>query len=324
MVRRHQLHGGEPSGRPIYQVKLERRKHRVMKSLRRGPMDVEFYARVATKGIGHRPDSEKIVAVPVDKAWRPVVATSILVKLLANRCEERDLRYFPDSIRAKRRAGTLTLADLLAVGDSELRVYVFAYRRRAGTRWMIRRKYDPGAIKPGVFDGGRVAVPDDGLPPKRPDLEEAGGETADATAEVVRSPPATRIALTTKGFARAVIQLCRAASSAPLVRSYSRRASLRTLLDRDMRRGCRCCGVVTSPMNRSRLTARIRLPMLRRRHAVAWTSCAARFSSRADRRAKSSVARYIRRSKARRRGPTASHTGRSTCLTFSAQGLVAS
>lgn len=168
---------GELSGQPIYQVKLERRKHRVLKSLRRGPMDVQFYARVATKGIGHRPKSEKIVAIPVDKAWRPVVGASVLVKLLTNRCEERDLRYFPDSIRSKRRSGTLTLADLLAVGESELRVYVFAYRRRAGTRWMSRGKYDRHAIKPGVFDGGRVAIPEDGRPPMRPDLKEPGGET---------------------------------------------------------------------------------------------------------------------------------------------------
>jgi hypothetical protein len=140
-------------------------------------MDVRFYARVATKGIGHRPRAEKIVAIPVDKAWRPVVATSTLVKLLAHRCEERDLRYFPDSIRSKRRAGTLTLTDLLEVGNSELRVYVFAYRRRAGTRWMIRRKYVRSAIKPGVFVRGRVVVPDDGRPPIRPDLEEAPDTT---------------------------------------------------------------------------------------------------------------------------------------------------
>ena len=168
---------GEPSGQPIYQVRLERSKPRVLKSLRRGPMDVRFYARVATRGVGHRPSAEKIVAIPVDKAWRPVVATSTFVKLLAHRCEERDLRYFPDSIRSKRRAGTLTLADLLEVGDSELRVYVFAYRRRAGTRWMIRRKYVRSAIKPGLFDGGRVAVPEDGRPPKRPDLEEVADTT---------------------------------------------------------------------------------------------------------------------------------------------------
>ncbi len=173
---------GEPSGHPIYQVKLERRKHRVFKALRRGPMDVQFHARVATKGIGYRPKLEKIVAIPVDKDWRPVVAKSVLVKLLVGQCEERHLRYFPDAVRSKRRAGTLTLEDLLKVGESELRVYVFAYRRRAGSRWMARAKYGPDAIKPGLYEGLRVVVPEDGRPPRRPDLD----ETAETSRHEIR------------------------------------------------------------------------------------------------------------------------------------------
>jgi hypothetical protein len=142
----------------------------LLKQYRRGPIDLEFYARIAVKGIGYRPEKEKIVAIPVDKQWRPALGRSTLVKFHPEQCDERDLRYFPGHILAKRRQGTLTIADLLGVGDAKLRVYVFANRPRAGTRWMLRGQYKLEAIKPGVFDGMEIEPPSDGRPPKRPDL----------------------------------------------------------------------------------------------------------------------------------------------------------
>jgi hypothetical protein len=161
---------GSPSGDPIHQVKLGRRRRKLLKKYRPGPIDLSFYARIAVEGIGYRPDAEKVVAIPVSKSWRPAVGRSTLIKLLPAECDPRDLRYFPPEILEKRRRGTLTTADLLSVGDAKLRVYVFANRPRTGTRWMLKAQYDRHAVKPGVFDGMKVSVPEDGCPPKRPDL----------------------------------------------------------------------------------------------------------------------------------------------------------
>lgn len=163
---------GQPSGRPVYQVKLFRRRRRVWKG-RRLPMDLTFNARVAVEGLGHRRNTEKIVPIPVTKSWRPVVAQSVLLSLLPEKCSADDLRYFPEDIREKCRLGTLTLEDLLSTGTTAtLRVYVFAYRPYVGTRWMIRGRYTSPAIKPGRFAEGRgtVEVSTDGKPPEVDDL----------------------------------------------------------------------------------------------------------------------------------------------------------
>ncbi len=173
---------GDPSGRSIYQVKIGRTRRRLLRPLRRGPMDARFYARVAVTGIGFRPHVEKVVPIPLDKEWRPVVAQAIAITLLPEICNERDLRYFPETIRKTRRDGSLNLADLLAVGDACLRVYAFAYRRRAGTRWMLRGIYTHGSIRPGDFRHGRLSIEEtsDGRPPRRPDPERP--ELSDAPA----------------------------------------------------------------------------------------------------------------------------------------------
>lgn len=156
-------------GRATHRVKLGRRKRWIWK--RRGsPIDVTFRARVGVRGIGPSPGTEKIVAIPVDKEWRPVIASAVFVNLLPEQCDARDLRHFPVEIRTKRADGTLDLNDLLRVGNAELRVYVFAYRPRVGTRWMRRQKYTLDAIQPGVFKGLKVLAPGDGKPPVRPDL----------------------------------------------------------------------------------------------------------------------------------------------------------
>lgn len=160
---------GEESGMAIHQVKLGRRRRRIWK--RRGsPTDVTFRARVAVTGIGEKSRAEKIVAIPVDKEWRPVVGQAVLVTLLPEQCDERDLRYFPNDIRSKRANRTLRLEDLLRIENTELRVYVFAYRPRVGTRWMRRGKYTLKSIQPGGFRGMTIDPPEDGKPPVRPDL----------------------------------------------------------------------------------------------------------------------------------------------------------
>jgi hypothetical protein len=163
---------GMPSRRPVYQVKLLRRRRRIFKN-RRNPMDLMFRARVATWGIGNRPNNEKIVPIPTTRPWRPSVGRTVLLPLAPHLCEEEDLRYFPTEIRKKCRAGTLTLDDLLTAGErSELRVYVFAYRPYIGTRWMLRGRYTHDDIKPGRFQagGGVVIVPPDRRPPEVEDL----------------------------------------------------------------------------------------------------------------------------------------------------------
>jgi hypothetical protein len=136
-------------------------------------MDITFNARVAVWGLGRRPDSEKIVSIPVTKSWRPSVGRSVNVVLMPELCGEIDLRYFPDEVREKRSNGSLRLEDLLSAGTcSVLRVYVFAYRPYVGTRWMLRGKYDRNAIKPGYFfpRSGKVDVRPDGAPPPVDDI----------------------------------------------------------------------------------------------------------------------------------------------------------
>jgi hypothetical protein len=136
---------GDVSGRPIHRVKLGRRKRWIWKR-RGGPIDVTFRARVAVTNIGTS-TAEKVVAIPVSKDWRPVIGRAVLVHLLPEECDMRNLRHFPPEIHRKRAAGTLGLDDLLGVGDAELRVYVFAYRPRVGTRWMRRQKYTIESIR---------------------------------------------------------------------------------------------------------------------------------------------------------------------------------
>jgi len=158
---------GDETGRAIHRVKLGRGRRRIW-NRRGGPIDVTFRARVAVTSIGTS-TGENIVAIPVSKEWRPVIGRAVLVHLLPQDCDVRDLRHFPQEIHRKRADGTLRLDDLLRVGDAELRVYVFAYRRRVGTRWMLRQKYTVEAIQPGVFQGLKVRQARDGQPPAQPE-----------------------------------------------------------------------------------------------------------------------------------------------------------
>jgi hypothetical protein len=198
----------EQSGRAIHQVQFSRRQRRlwpgpltrVMNDVRlalrkrrlwprrRNPMDVTFHARVAVTGIGLRPKSEKIVPIPVEKEWRPVVAGGgVLTALFPEHCDPRELRYFPQDIKNKRAAGTLNLQDLLGVSDAELRMYAFAYRPHVGTRLMVRQAYRLSDIVPGEYVHGEVERSSDGKPPRRPEMLPPARYTAAPTVEQVGS-----------------------------------------------------------------------------------------------------------------------------------------
>ncbi len=94
---------GVRSGDPIYRVRIgPARRGRLWKMLRlarfirrRGPIDVAFYARLAVFGLGLNRNSEFVLPIPVEKAWRPSVQGGLLTTLLPNECREFDLRYFP-------------------------------------------------------------------------------------------------------------------------------------------------------------------------------------------------------------------------------------
>jgi hypothetical protein len=133
---------GDPSGRPIYRVKLFRPRRLIYKG-RRNPIDASFGARVAVTGVGRYQNYEKIIEIPVHREWLPSLGNLVHLWLMPERCDLRDLREFPDEIQEACRRQELTLEALLSSGiGSELRVYVFAYRPYMGTR--CRRPTIPG------------------------------------------------------------------------------------------------------------------------------------------------------------------------------------
>jgi hypothetical protein len=117
---------GEESGLAIHRVKLGRSRRRLWK-YRGSPMDVTFRARVAVDGIGAKGSAEKVVAIPVDKEWRPVIASAVLVNLRPELCDERDLRYFPTDVRAKRANGTCELTTCCGLVNPPRAVSAFGW-----------------------------------------------------------------------------------------------------------------------------------------------------------------------------------------------------
>jgi hypothetical protein len=167
---------GRPSGRPMYSVRFGRRSDlgapetQLGRLLRRavfkGPIDVTFSARLAivepNRESGAR---EKVALVPIDKTWRPSVNPGVILWLFPERCDLEQLRTFPEDIRAKREAGTITLEDFLRVEGAELRLYAFCYRRYMGTRFVKYTQYQLGHIRPGGHKRGRfVPASADKLP----------------------------------------------------------------------------------------------------------------------------------------------------------------
>jgi hypothetical protein len=172
---------GRSSGRHMYAVRFGRRsdvgrpESRLGGLLRRrifkGPIDVTFHARVAIVEQGESEvRKEKVVPIPLDKAWRPSVNPGVILWLLPERCDLELLRTFPDDIRAKREAGTLTLEDLLDRDGSQLRLYAFCYRRYMGTRFVKYSKYTQHDLRPGSHKKGRFVPAPAGKLPQREDI----------------------------------------------------------------------------------------------------------------------------------------------------------
>jgi hypothetical protein len=171
---------GRSSGRHMYAVRFGRRsdlrrpESRLGGLLRRrvfrGPIDVTFNARVAIVEQDERGvRKEKVVPIAIDKDWRPSVSPGVILWLLPERCDPELLRTFPNDIRAKREAGTLTLEDLLEQKGAQLRLYAFYM----GTRFVKYSKYTQRDIRPGSHKKGRfVPAPADKLP-KREDIPDS-------------------------------------------------------------------------------------------------------------------------------------------------------
>jgi|GEM_PF-5118774 len=192
---------GRLSGRHMYAVRFGRRsdigrpESRLGGALRRrifkGPIDVTFQARVAIVEQGEgEVRKEKVVPIPIDKPWRPSVSPGVILWLLPERCDLELLRTFPENIRAKREAGTLTIEDLLEHEGAQLRLYAFCYRRYMGTRFVKYSKYTLHDLRPGSHKKGRfVQAPEDKLP-LREDIPEARAqhvlEVGDIRIEVSR------------------------------------------------------------------------------------------------------------------------------------------
>jgi len=174
---------GQPSGRLLYRVRLGRppkRKDGLDKPwlyattrLRRrtkrpgGPIDVSIRARIV---IGVGTNAEAVAAIPVLKEWRPVVSRAALATLVPHECELDPLRHFPADIRTKRKDGTLSLHDLLAVERTQLRLYAFAYRPYLGTRIVARETYGLADLRPGSYKSGYFVGAPDGQTPSRDDI----------------------------------------------------------------------------------------------------------------------------------------------------------
>jgi hypothetical protein len=199
---------GRSSGRRMYAVRFGRRsdlgrpERKWVGVLRRrifkGPVDVAFYARVAIVQTDNEGEArkEKVAPIPIDKPWRPSVNPGVIVWLLPERCDLALLRTFPDEIRAKREAGTLTLEDLLTLNGAELRLYAFCYRRYMGTRFVKYSKYTEHDVRAGSHKKGRfVATPVDELP-QREDFHDSVSERVidfgDIRVEVSRVPQGDR------------------------------------------------------------------------------------------------------------------------------------
>ena len=187
---------GTPSGTPIYRVKLMRPQHLLWKR-RKGPIDAVFRARVAVAKLTNT-GGEHIVEVPVIREWRPVLGHSVSLYILPQLCNYADLRYFPAPLKEKRLAGSLCLEDLLGVNDTaRLRIYVFAYRRYTGTRWMRQQSYVIDSIKPGNFKGLNVepsanfSIPrvEDLLVPESLSKKNVGASTRGRVKEIMRIGP---------------------------------------------------------------------------------------------------------------------------------------
>jgi hypothetical protein len=176
---------GRSSGRHMYAVRFGRRKDvgrpesRLGRALRRkmfkGPIDVTFHARFAIveKDTEGRARKEKIVPIPVDKAWRPSVNPGIILWLLPERCDPELLRTFPNDIRAKREAKTLTLEDLLKRDGAQLRLYAFCYRRYMGTRFVKYSTYTQNDVRAGSHKKGRFVAAPAGELPQREDIPDS-------------------------------------------------------------------------------------------------------------------------------------------------------
>jgi hypothetical protein len=170
---------GRPSGQPIYQAKFGH-KHRRVFGERRSPVDISFAARFSAKGLGRRRDTPKVVSMPVHKDWRPAIGGYVTVVLLPSRCELSDLRYFPKDVVEKRKAGTLTLQDLLEarvdgeeVHTAKVKLYAYGYRPFTGTRWMLKKEYDLAQVRPGYYRRESLKLEEsvDGKLPPVNDLE---------------------------------------------------------------------------------------------------------------------------------------------------------
>jgi len=160
---------GRLTGQPIHRVWLGRRGPRIWR-IQRGPFDVAIHARLVVAGLGRDPKTVRVVEIPVRHAWRAALGPGVLTVLFPQLCDPGELVGFPDDIIAKRRAGTLNLADLLDVGDAKLWMYAFGYRHYIGTRIKIHRTYTKEHLAPGRLRRGKLQRSEDGRPPLVADI----------------------------------------------------------------------------------------------------------------------------------------------------------
>jgi hypothetical protein len=128
-----------------------------------GPVDVNFYGRFVT---GHE-GNEHILEVPLVKQWRPAVGRQVMPSVVIDQCNGDRLRQFLRIIQVDEGHGLpQSLDDLFDLQpDAELRIYVFGYHRRTGTRWTLERKYARDRVKPGRFDRAGRRVVEEQEPP---------------------------------------------------------------------------------------------------------------------------------------------------------------
>ena len=170
---------GRPSGRLLYRVRVgmpprrqrwrgpaPRTSSRRVR-LRRGPIDVNIYARLV---IDLRPEVTASAKIPVQKSWRPSIYRGVLTTFVPSHCERDPLRHFPAHIRDKHEDGILSLDDLLSVDGTRLRVYAFGYRPYLGTRLLARAEYEHKDLKAGSYRRGRFVPSVGGEPPEVSDI----------------------------------------------------------------------------------------------------------------------------------------------------------